>query len=76
MRWQPRGGFPGAPIPALFGSYLRAGAKVALEPALDRDFQCLDYLTVLRLNQLTESFEKRYSPVRYQKVGSLFRRHA
>ena len=47
-------------FPSLFQSYLNAGAKVYGEPALDRDFKCLDFLTVLRLKDITEAYEKRY----------------
>ncbi len=47
-------------FPSLFQSYLNAGAKVFGEPALDREFKCLDFLTILRLRDIAESYEKRY----------------
>ncbi|MES2964337.1 MAG: GNAT family N-acetyltransferase, partial [Bdellovibrionota bacterium] len=47
-------------IPALFNSYIRMGAKVAGEPALDRDFHCIDFLTVLPMDQLNAVFKDKY----------------
>ncbi len=47
-------------IPPLLGSYLRAGAKVLCEPALDRSFKCLDFLTVLDFTNINAAFERRY----------------
>lgn len=47
-------------IPSLLKSYLNAGARVCGEPAYDRDFHCLDYLTVLKLDELKATFERRY----------------
>ena len=45
-------------IPPLLKSYLRAGAKVCGEPALDKKFRCADFLTVLDVELLNGSFEK------------------
>jgi putative hemolysin len=47
-------------IPPLLKSYIRAGAKVCGEPALDRKFKCADFLTVLDIKLLNDSYEKRY----------------
>ncbi len=47
-------------IPALFKSYLRMNAKVLGEPALDRDFSCVDFLTVLKVSDLNPVFMKKY----------------
>ncbi len=49
-------------IPALLQSYLKAGAKVAPVPALDRDFKCVDFFTVLDMDSLTQLYERRYKP--------------
>jgi putative hemolysin len=49
-------------IPALLHSYLKAGAKVAASPALDRDFKCVDFFTVLDMESLTQLYERRYRP--------------
>lgn len=45
-------------IPSLIKSYLKAGAKVCGEPALDKKFRCADFLTVLDIEALNESFKK------------------
>ncbi len=47
-------------IPPLLNSYLRAGAKVFGEPALDSAFKCVDLFTVLNMEKLTPLFERRY----------------
>lgn len=47
-------------IPALFRSYLRAGAKIHGLPAVDHEFHCVDFLAILRVGQLTESFDRKY----------------
>ena len=41
-------------IPKLFGLYLRYGAKVCSEPALDRHFKTIDYLVLFDLQDLDE----------------------
>lgn len=43
-----------APVPTLFGTYLRYGAKVASEPALDRFFGTIDFLTILDVAAMDE----------------------
>lgn len=50
-------------IPSLLSSYLKAGAKVCGQPALDRDFQCTDFFTVLQTDKLTKMFERKYQVV-------------
>ena len=47
-------------IPPLLTSYLKAGAKVFAEPALDAEFSCIDFLTVFEPNQMSEFFGRRY----------------
>lgn len=47
-------------VPPLLMSYINAGAKVYGEPAIDQEFECLDFLTILDLNNLTSSYRKRY----------------
>jgi putative hemolysin len=49
-----------AQIPPLLRSYMSAGAKVYGNPALDLDFQCIDFFTILNLEELNSSYEKRY----------------
>jgi hypothetical protein len=47
-------------IPALFMSYVKMGAKLVGEPALDRDFRCVDYLTLLKMDDLNPLFVRKY----------------
>lgn len=47
-------------IPPLLQSYLRMGAKVGAEPAVDAAFHCVDFLTVLDLNHLAASYERKF----------------
>ena len=42
-------------MPPLLGSYFKAGAKVYSPPALDRDFSCIDLLTILNMQTWTPS---------------------
>jgi Putative hemolysin len=45
-------------VPPLLKSYLKAGARVCGEPALDKKFKCADFLTVLDVELLNGFFEK------------------
>ncbi len=47
-------------IPPLLRSYFTAGAKVFGEPALDRDFKCIDFLTILDMKEITSGYKRRY----------------
>lgn len=47
-------------VPSLLRSYLAAGAKVYGTPALDLDFHCQDFLTIIDLHKLNPSYRKRY----------------
>lgn len=47
-------------IPPLLKSYMTAGAQVCSEPALDTEFECIDFLTVLDLENITKLFKRRY----------------
>lgn len=47
-------------ISPLLLSYLRAGGKVCGEPAIDLEFNCIDFLTVLETRELSERFERRF----------------
>lgn len=47
-------------IPALLHSYLKAGAYICGQPAWDKDFQCVDFLTLLSVEQINHSFKKKY----------------
>lgn len=47
-------------LPPLLRSYLQAGSKVHGAPALDRDFKCIDLLTILDLRNVQGSYARRY----------------
>src|SRR5262249_33483894 len=47
-------------LPPLFQSYLRAGAKVCAEPAIDTFLGSVDFLTVLKIEAMTTRFERKY----------------
>jgi len=51
-------------IPSLLKSYLKLGAKVASEPAFDKDFDCIDMLTVLKKEDLANSLARRFQVAR------------
>ena len=48
-------------VPSLLNAYLKAGARVCGQPALDRDFQCVDFLTLLDVRQLEATVERKYA---------------
>ena len=48
-------------IPALFSSYIKMGFKAYGEPALDHDFNCIDYLIMIRLDELEGAYKRRYN---------------
>lgn len=47
-------------IPSLLRSYMNAGAKIYGKPALDIEFRCIDFLTIIDLENLNNMFKKRY----------------
>lgn len=47
-------------LPPLLRSYLNAGAKIYGTPAYDEDFGCFDYLTILEMKNVSNSFKRRY----------------
>ena len=49
-------------LPPLLRSYLHAGAAVFGEPAYDREFACVDLLTILDLQSLNRRFQERFFP--------------
>lgn len=49
-----------AKLPPLLTTYLAAGAKIHGEPAYDHAFKCIDYMTILDLNQIEARFHKRF----------------
>jgi putative hemolysin len=51
---------PKPELPPLVLSYLRAGAKMAPTPAVDWDFGCVDFFTLLDRETLPASFQRKY----------------
>lgn len=47
-------------IPSLVNSYLKMGARIASIPAYDKDFACIDLLTVLNKEELASSLVRRF----------------
>jgi len=43
---------PEEPAPKLLRAYLTIGAKICSEPAIDREFKTIDFLTLLDLQTL------------------------
>ncbi len=51
-------------IPSLLKSYIKMGAKIAPEPAFDKDFDCIDILTILKKENLANSLVQKFQVVR------------
>lgn len=49
-----------AMIPPLFQSYLRMGAKLCGEPAIDREFHCIDFLTLVKMDEMNPAIKEKY----------------
>ncbi len=47
-------------IPPLLKGYLKQGAHICGEPALDRAFRCVDYFTILDMHKLPADIAKRF----------------
>lgn len=47
-------------LPPLCRAYLKAGALIGGEPAWDRDFQCIDFLTILQREDLNRTLWKKF----------------
>lgn len=46
-------------IPALLKSYLKVGAKVCGNPALDKSFRCIDFLTLLDVTEIRKQYTQK-----------------
>jgi len=47
-------------LPSLVHAYLSMGGKIHGAPALDRDYRCIDLLTILPMDHFNERFSKKY----------------
>jgi putative hemolysin len=46
-------------IPSLLASYLRVGAKVCGVPALDKSFKCIDFLTLMKVEDINQTYQRK-----------------
>ncbi len=46
-------------IPSLLASYLRVGAKVCGVPALDKSFKCIDFLTLMKVEDMNKAYQRK-----------------
>lgn len=49
-----------AMVPSLLKFYLKAGAMIGGEPALDREFRCVDFFTLLDMRTIDKSLQRKY----------------
>jgi len=47
-------------IPSLLASYLKVGAKVCGSPALDKSFKCIDFLTLMSVEEMNKSYQRKH----------------
>lgn len=47
-------------LPNLLRSYFQAGSRVYGPPALDIEFECIDFLTILNVDEMSASYKRRY----------------
>lgn len=47
-------------IPSLLASYLKVGAKVCGSPALDKSFKCIDFLTLMSVEDIDKAYQRRH----------------
>lgn len=48
-------------IPALLKSYIKAGAQVCSYPAYDKDFKCIDFVTILDKDNMSEKIIRKFN---------------
>lgn len=48
-------------IPSLLKSYLKLGSKIVCTPAFDKEFNCIDMLTLLRTEHLSNVVSEKYN---------------
>lgn len=56
-------------IPTLLQSYFKVGAKVCGSPAIDKSFRCIDFLTLLDVNDLREQYIRKQRTQENVKQG-------
>jgi putative hemolysin len=50
-------------VPSLLKTYIKAGAKLCSYPVIDHEFCCIDFLTVMRWQNLASPFARRFVSV-------------
>jgi len=48
-------------IPSLLKTYIKAGAKIASYPAYDKEFNCIDFITILKKSEMNSRFTSKLS---------------
>lgn len=57
-------------IPPLCRAYLKIGAYLGGEPAYDKDFKCIDFLTILHRENLNKALWRKYQECETSQSGS------
>jgi hypothetical protein len=47
-------------VPTLLKSYLKGAARICGEPALDREFHCIDFLIVMKIEEMSAMMKGKY----------------
>lgn len=47
-------------VPTLLKSYIKAGAKIYGEPAIDRKMKTVDFITILKMSEISPQHQRRY----------------
>jgi len=47
-------------VPPLLFGYFKAGARVCSHPALDKEYRCVDFLTILAVNEVSSEHKRKY----------------
>jgi putative hemolysin len=47
-------------MPPIMKAYLRAGAQLCRYPAVDMDFKCTDFFTILDLDGMRDMYARKY----------------
>lgn len=50
-------------IPSLLASYLKVGAKVCGIPARDKSFKCIDFLTLMNVDDIATAYRRKHNVV-------------
>jgi putative hemolysin len=61
-------------LPKLFGTYLRIGAKVCGEPAIDRQFKTIDFFVIFDREEMPEKYREMFFGVLTLPPDSMFSR--